>query len=458
MQGSQTQSKLEELFQRKSTAGIILAMALPTVASQLISVIYSYADSMYVGSLNSPEQFAAIALATPVILVLTAIANFWGVGGGSMMARALGRKDNPTANKASAFSGYAALVTSAICSLVAYLAGDRFLRFLGASDTVLPYARQYLFWMFIVGGVPTAVSMTLAHLLRSEGRARHASTGLMLGCILNVILDPFFIFDFGFGMGVEGAALATMLSNCVALLYLLAVVWRHRAVTCLSFRLQDVLVRWSLAREVMTVGLPSAVIMLCSAISNNVMNILVSAHGDQAIAALGIAKKLDFLPVHTAIGITQGALPLMAYSYTSGNHEKMRDILYTTLKMAFGVLLVIVMFLEIFAHPMSQMFIRDPETVRYATSFIRVLCLSIPFYALNTTIDAFFQAINYPKTAFGLSILRKGPLDIPLMFLLEACFFFTNIIWAQPIMDVVTMVISMAVVWFFFRKRELTRK
>lgn len=276
----------------------------------------------------------------------------------------------------------------------------------------------------------------------------------MLGCVLNVILDPIFIFDFGFGMGVEGAALATMISNCVALGYLLGVVWHYRSTTCLSFRLSDMRIRWPLAREVMSIGLPSAVIMLCSAISNNVMNILVSNHGDRAIAALGIAKKLDLLPVHTAIGITQGALPLMAYSYTSGNHEKMRDILYTTLKMAFGILLAIVAFLEIFAPAMAQMFMKDAETVHYATNFIRILCLSIPFYALNTTIDAFFQAINHPKTAFGLSILRKGPLDIPLMIFLESCFFFTNIIWAQPILDVVTMVISLVVVWVFFRKNQ----
>ncbi|MCQ2402427.1 MAG: polysaccharide biosynthesis C-terminal domain-containing protein [Lentisphaeria bacterium] len=443
-------SKLEELFQRKSTLGIIVAMALPTVASQLIGVIYNYADSIYVGTLNKPEQIAAIALALPTSLIMLGLANFWGVGAGSMLSRALGKKDFRTAGRISAFSTYCATGSSLLLGRAGGRWGGGLIRFLGASETVLPYAREYFLWFFTLGVVPSVLSMHLSNLLRAEGYARLASRGLILGGILNVILDPFFIFPFGLGLGVGGAAFATFLSNVISTLFLAGAIYRIRSQSCLSFR--PSLVRMSSAeiREILSVGLPSALIMFLSAISNNVLNVLLARHGDHVVAAIGIAKKADFLPSHIAVGITQGALPLIAYAYASGKHEKMKDILFTTLKMAFYSLTTLVIFLEIFARPMSLLFIRDEETVRFAATFIQMLCISFPLYAVSTTINAFYQAINRPQTALILSIIRKGPLDIPLMILLGRFSHFTNIAWSQFILDLITVIICLIVVKRFF--------
>ena len=452
MQASANHSRLEELFKTKTTFGLIVSMAIPTIASQLIGVVYNYADSIYIGSLNHPEQVAAIALALPLMLLIYALANLWGIGGGSAVSRAIGQNNLQNGHRASAFAFFGAILTTLPLSIIAWAWGDGFIRLLGASDAVLPYARQYFLWFFIIGAAPSVCGMVMAHLARAEGYARQASAGLILGALLNVILDPIFIFQFGFGMGVAGAALATFLSNIASILYFAVVFWQNRRKTYLSFRPSDAIVQWPLAIEIISVGLPSALLMLFSAISNNVLNTLVASHGDRALAAVGIAKKLDVLPAHISVGITQGALPLLAYAYAAGKSEKLRDILFTTLKVAFISLFIVVGLMEIFARPMSMMFIRDDETVRYATSFIRILCLSVPLFAVSGAINAFYQAIKRPRTAFLLSLIRKGLLDIPLMFLFERLFFITNIIWVQPIMDLLTLSISLYVVRRFWKK------
>lgn len=445
------ENKLEELLRNKTTLGAILSMALPTVASQLIAVIYNYADTIYVGHLNQPEQVAAITLALPLTLVATAIGNLFGIGGGSMLSRALGQHDETTARKCSAFSIYAATILSSILCMAAASGGDSFIHFLGAKEDTLHFAKDYLFWCFFMGGVPAVLSMVLAHLARAEGFARQAGRGLIFGGVLNIILDPLLIFDFGFGMGVAGAALATMLSNVASMLYFIIFFFLQRKHTRTSFQPVDAIPPKRISSEVISVGFPSALLYILSATSNVVLNGLISKHGSHVVAAVGIAKKIDLLPANISLGITTGALPLMAFTYAAGQKRKLEDILCTTLKFSTAILLLLVVFMEIFARELSQVFINDPMTVNYTTGFIRIVCLSMPLFGIITTVNTFYQAVNNPKTAFALSIIRKGPLDIPLMIFFEATFAITKILWVQPLMDFITVLITLAVICRFFR-------
>lgn len=446
-------SRLEELVTGQSPLGAIWAMAVPTIISQLVAVVYNYADSIYVGWTNEPAQVAAIALALPLSMTMTALGNFWGVGGGSAFSRSLGRHDMAKARRVSAFSFWLALVTTGVLSLLSGVFSTGFARLLGASDEVLPYAKDYFFWLFVIGGVPTVLSMVMAHFARAEGYARQAGIGLTLGGVLNIVIDPLFIFPFGLNMGVTGAALATMLSNLAAVCYFAVFFYRNRRQSSLSFAVHEARLPWGVACEIMSIGLPSALLMFFSAVSNGVLNNLVAEHGKRAVAAVGIAKKLDSLPAHIGIGLTQGALPLLSFAYASQQHDKMKAYLFTTLKLAFFSLLAVVAIMEIAAWPMCRMFIEDAQTLDYATSFIRILCLSVPLFTISGTINTCFQAMNCPRIAFVLSLLRKGLLDIPLMIFLHAHFFFTNTIWAQPIMDVITVCISLATVFWYFRRR-----
>ena len=443
----------KDIFQNDSILKVILAMAIPTIISQMITVLYNYADTIFIGRLNDSLQSAAIALALPLTFLITAIANCWGIGGGSMISRSLGNGDLKGAKRAAAFSFYGALALTILCSAIAFVMGDTFDYMLGASAEDFDFTDKYVFWMFIIGALPSVLSQVLAHFARSLGFAKEAGIGLTLGGLMNIVLDPIFIFSFGLNLGVAGAAVATMLSNVISLVYYFILFAMHRKKWNVSFRIADALPTRRIAVPVLSIGLPAALIPFLSAISNGVLNNLISSHGDTAVAAVGIAKKMDLLPANVAAGITQGTLPLLAYSYGAGEKEKMRKLLYTTGMLAFAATTIVVIMLEIFATPIAALFIQDVDTVRYATQFIRRLCLSVPLYAITLTVNSFFQAVNKPKHSLAISVMRKGIFDLPLMVLFNALFVVTSIIWVQPIMDLITAVISLFVLKQFQKKQ-----
>lgn len=435
----------KSVFQSESILKVILAMAVPTVISQMITVLYNYADTIFIGQLNDPKQVAAITLALPLTLFITAVGNFWGIGGGSTISRALGKDDLQEAKRAASFAFYGAVIMTGVFCVIAFFMGNAFDYMLGASEADIDFTNRYIFWMFIIGAMPSVLSQVLAHFARSLGYAKEAGIGLTLGGVMNIVLDPVCIFSFGLNLGVTGAAIATMISNVVSLIYFSVLFFRHRHQWSVSFHIRDALPAKEIIFPVLSIGLPSALISLLSAVSNGVLNNLISKHGEVAVAAVGIAKKMDILPANVAIGITQGSLPLIAYSYGAGKGERTKKLLSVTGILAFAATLVVVVFLEIFATPISALFIRDAETVQYATQFIRRLCLSVPLYAVTITINSFFQAVNKPKHAFAISVIRKGVFDLPLMVLFDSLFAMTSIIWVQPIMDLLTAIISLLV-------------
>lgn len=342
-------------------------------------------------------------------------------------------------------------MTGVFC-IIAFCMGNAFEYMLGASETDLDFADRYIFWMFIIGAMPSVLSQVLAHFARSLGYAKAAGIGLTLGGVMNIALDPVFIFSFGLNLGVAGAAIATMISNVVSLAYFSALFFRHRRQWSVSFGFTDAAPAKKIAFPVLSIGLPSALISLLSAVSNGVLNNLISRHGDVAVAAVGIAKKMDILPANVAIGMTQGSLPLIAYSYGAKEKEKTRKLLCTTGFLAFTATAVVVILLEIFAAPIASLFIWDTETVQYATQFIRRLCVAIPLYAITIMINSFFQAVNRHRHAFAISVIRKGIFDLPLMVLFDSLFVMTSIIWVQPIMDLLTAIISLIVIKLYLRK------
>lgn len=445
---------IKDIFEADSTFRGILAMAIPTIISQMITVLYNYADTIFIGQLNDPLQSAAIALALPLTFLITAIANFWGIGGGSMISRSLGEGNIKAAKHAAAFSFYGALILTMLCSVIAFAMGDAFDYMLGASKDDFAFTDSYIFWMFTIGALPSVLSQVLAHFARSLGFAKEAGAGLTVGGLANIVLDPIFIFPFGLNLGVAGAAIATMLSNGISLVYYIILFAIHRKTWSVSFQVADALPTRKIAIPILSVGLPSALIPFLSAISNGVLNNLISTHGDTAVAAVGIAKKMDSLPANVAAGITQGTLPLLAYSYGAGEHQKMRKLLTITGVFAFAATAVVVVLLEIFAVPASTLFIRDTETVRYATQFIRRLCVSVPLYTVTLTVNSFFQAANRPGHSLVISVLRKGILDLPLMVLFDSFFGVISIIWVQPIMDLITAAISLLVLTCFLKKHN----
>ena len=432
----------KELFESAAISKSVKVLVIPTIISQLISMVYNLTDTFFVGMLNSPAQSAAIAMSFPVFLAITALANLFGIGGSSLISRSLGKNDLDTARRTSVFSIYTAAVASIIYSLLILVFKSPILTLLGARESTAGYFGSYLDWVVIIGGLPSIMNVVLAHIVRSEGAAKHASIGMSLGGLLNIILDPIFILPFGFNLQVTGAAIATMLSNVVAMLYFVFYLLRVKKTSVISLSPKLYSLRGDIVKGVCTVGLPAALQTFMSVISNSVLTNLVGRAGDAALAAVGIVKKIDMLPMNISMGFAQGSLPLMGYSFAAKKYDRMHaaNVFTRTLAIGFSIFCVIVF--EIFARPIVGIFINDPETIEYGVRFLRIMCIATPLMAGCVMIISVFQATGEGGKAMFLSFFRKGVVDVPLMFLLNAILPIYGLIMVQPIVDAAAMTIS----------------
>ena len=439
-----------ELFERTPVPKALATLAIPTIISQLITMIYNLADTFFIGMANDPSQTAASSLAFTLVFMMNCLPNLFGVGGGSLISRLMGEKKDDEAGGVASFSFYSTLVTSAVYSLIVLAFMDPMLRFLGATDSSIVFARQYAFWVVVIGAVPATLSMTMAHLLRSEGFASKASVGLGLGGVMNIILDPIFMFVIlEPGNEVRGAAIATMLSNVIVLIYFVFIYLQIRKKTVLSLNPRKAFLKKHHLISVFAVGVPSALGSLLACLSNIVINNLASSYsdiyGDVPVAAIGIAKKIDMLPMNVGFGLSQGMMPLVAYNFASGDHKRMRAIARAARNtgMAFAGFCIILF--QLFAPQIAGIFNGHQQTVEMSTDFLRILCIAVPFMIFNLQISFTFQAMGMGKQSLILSSLRQGVVNIPLLFIMNHFFGLYGIVWTQLISDVITAVISYAV-------------
>jgi len=320
----------KELFETMPVPKALATLAIPTIISQLISMIYNLADTFFIGITNDPYKVASSTLAFVLFFILCALSNLFGVGGGSLVSRLLGKGKTEEAKKVSCLSFYGTIGVVAIFSLACLIFSEPLLKAVGASENTYDYAASYVFWVIVIGGIPAALSMALSHLLRSEGYAKQASFGLGMGGVINIVLDPLFMFVLlPQGQEVAGAAIATMLSNIISLIYFLIVVFSLRGKTVVSLSPKHLAGGFLYIKETLAIGIPSFLGSFLASMSNLVLNNLSSSYGDIELAALGIVKKIDMLPLNVGMGLCQGMLPLVAYNYASGDHRRMKKVMLT---------------------------------------------------------------------------------------------------------------------------------
>ena len=427
----------------------ILKLALPTIFSQLIATIYNLADTFWVGKLNDSFQLAALSLVFPTQLAITAIGNLFGIGAGTCMSKALGANDEKRARQASSFAIYCGVLITLLISLSAFLFEESFLKLLGSIESLDGYVMDYLRWVVILGAVPSVFNLIIANMIRSEGFSLHASVGLSLGGVLNIVLDPFFVLPIGLNMEIEGAAIATLISNLVTTVYFVVMYLaiRKRSTVCFSPKIIGAARATGL--DVILTGIPSALQTLMSAVSNLALNGLMIGYGEAAQAAIGITKKIDAIPFGAITGLSQGAAPLIAYNCGAKRYDKMKKTLKTALTYCVVLGCVFLAIIEFFSASIISAFIKEGQSLSYGTSFLRLHCMALPFIAVTYILVAFFQAVGAKGRAFALSIIRKGVVDIPLMYVLNAFFPITGIVACQPITDLISAIsgVIMYVIW-----------
>ena len=432
-----------ELFETRPIASALATMAIPTVISQLITLIYNIADTWFIGQTNNPYMVASSSLVLTVFLMLSAIANLYGAGGGSLVVRLLGSRNEEEARKVASLSLVMAVGTTLAFSLLCLIFMDPLLRLLGASDNTIGFARQYLTVVVVIGGLPTVLSNTMSAMLRNIGYSKEAGFGLGMGGVLNVILDPVFMFMIlPDGYEVLGAAIATMLSNVVALIYFIVMYQRVKKESILELPRKIEKIQRDSLNSLFSVGIPAAVSLLLFDLTNIVINKLSSGHGDIELAAMGIVLKVERLPLNIGIGICLGMMPLVAYNYAAKNEKRMKEF-FSAARLA-GVVIAVfsVVFYRICAPYIVKAFISDAQTVEFGTKFLQARCFATPFMFLSFHMVHFMQAVDKGKCSFCLAVIRQLCLNIPILFVLDRLFGMTGIVWTQTVADIINVVIS----------------
>lgn len=447
-----------QLFESTPIPRAVMTLAIPTIISSLVMIIYNLADTYFVGILNDPVQNAAVTLAAPVLLAFNAVNNLFGVGSSSMMSRGLGTKDYDTVYRSSAIGFYCSLICGLLFSILYTAFHTPLLEVLGADSGTAAATADYLKWTVSFGAAPAILNVVLAYLVRSEGASLHASIGTMSGCLLNIILDPLFILPWGLNMGAAGAGLATFLSNCVACIYFFVLLFlkRGRTYVCIRpsmFRFKKVIVVGILA-----VGVPASIQNLLNVTGMTVLNNFTADFGADAVAAMGIVQKINMVPMYIALGLSQGIMPLISYNYASGNIARMKKALTFAMKLTIAGMVTVSMGYYLGAGSLTALFMESPVIVEYGTKLLRGLCLGIPFLCVDFLAVGVFQACGFGKNALIFAIFRKIILEIPALFILNWLFPLYGLAYAQFTAEFILAVAAVIVLWHLFRRLEGERE
>ncbi len=445
-----------ELFTTMPAGKAVAKLAVPTVISQIIVILYSMADTFFIGQTGDPNQLAALSIAFPIFTVLTAVANLFGIGANSLIARSMGRSDTATAKKASAFCFWASIGTTAVLCIILAALMKPILTVAGADEYTFSHTADYLLYVFVIGGIPTVAGLALGHLVRAVGKTKEAGIGLAIGGILNIILDPIFISVFG--MGVSGAAIATAISNVISLIYFIIVLMKIKGGTCVTLSVKHFTFKKNVSLGILTVGFPAALSVLLVCFSISLLTGLLVRHdnGNILAAAYGVTAKCGTIALHISIGIAQGVMPLIGYSYGAKDHKRVRDVT----KLAFMILwifsVVFLIIVQLVPELFIRMFIDDAATVAVGDVFIRRWSWCAVGMCLVALYDAIFQAVGKWKTSLLIAVVRFI-IAFPLFcFILDAAFGADGLMWVQPIVDTIALVLS--VILFEHFKRSIAKE
>ena len=427
-------------------AKLILSLAAPTVASQLISIIYNTADTYFVSQISTSAS-AAVGVVFSLQSIIQAYGFGVAMGAGSLISLRLGEKKDRDANMY-ATSGFLAEFVGGLLMLVfGLLYLEPLIRVLGATETMLPHACAY--GRIILMGAPIMCgSFILNCILRAEGAAVASMIGLCSGGILNIALDPLLIFTFG--MGTAGAAVATVISQCVSFLVLAVAFLRGRSIVHLRTKYISRSPRDYV--QILAVGFPTIARQGMASLASALMNIQGAVYGDAAVAALTISNKIYLLVRNVIIGIWQGFQPVAGYNYGAGDRKRTRQAFIFATKLGTVICILAAGILAAFAEPIIGWFRADPEVIAIGRLALLYACAVMPFMAYSTFVNQLYQCLGYKLPATVLASLRQGICFLPLIFLLPHFLGLQGVQMTQPGSDLLTFFICIPFQIAFFRK------
>jgi Na+-driven multidrug efflux pump len=294
----------------------------------------------------------------------------------------------------------------------------------------------------------------MGQMVRAEGAALHASIGTMSGCIMNMILDPIFIMPWGLNMGAAGAGCATFISNCFACLYFFVLLYVKRKNTYVSVNPKNIGLQKNIILGVFAVGIPAAIQNLLNVTGMTILNNYASSYGSDAVAAIGIAQKINMVPFQIALGGSQGVMPLISYNYASGNIPRMKKALTFISKIMLSFLTVVMVGFFVGSNGLIRLFMSNDMVVAYGGRLLKGFCIALPFIAMDFIAIGVFQACGMGKRALVFAILRKIVLEIPAIIIWNKLVPFYGLSYAQPTAEIVLAVAAVISLAQIFRELE----
>jgi putative MATE family efflux protein len=411
----------------------ILKLALPTILSMMVQIFYNLTDTFFVGKLNDPYQVAAVTITLPIFMMQMAISGIFGNGAASYISRLLGEKNYEGARITATIAWFSTALISLVVTILGFVFLKDILNASGASANSYGFAASYMKVIF-AGSIVSMLNFTTSQMVRSEGAAKYALMGMLLGTGTNIILDPIFIL--WMQMGVKGAAIATVIGNGVGFCYYISFYMRGKSLA--KPALKYLSLKWSILREILKIGFPSSLSQFMMSVGNAISYNIASGYGDNTVAAMGIAMRVFTIPIFIFIGLAIGVQPLIGYSYGAGNKLRLKKVLNTAIVYAFVLSAFFTLLFILFSKYTMIIFIKNEEVVAIGSQILRVYTFAIIFAAVQMQFGSALQAMGKGWASFILSISRMGLIYIPAIILLNKFFGFNGMIYALPLTDFLT--------------------
>ena len=431
-------------------SSLVLSLSVPTIISMLVTNIYNLVDTAFVGRLGTSAS-GAVGVVFGFMSIIQAFGFMLGQGSGSILSRALGRKDLETATKHTSTGFYASILFGLLISAAGFIWLDEIVVLLGSTPTIAPFAKTYITYILISAPFMCS-SLMLNNVLRYEGRAVLGTIGLMTGAILNMITDP--ILMFGLGMGIAGAGLSTAISQVVSWGILIAMFLTGRTQTKISLK-QTAFLTPRVLLNIMATGFPSLLRQGLNSMNTMILNLQCAPYGDAAVAAMSIVSRIIFFSFSLAIGIGQGFQPVSGFNYGAKHYERLRKAYLFTIKLSEGVIVVASALLIIFSGDLIQIFRDDPQVILIGTRALRLQAAAQLFLPPCAATEMLFQSTGHRVGATILSALRSGLLFIPALLILSSLRGLSGIQEAQPLAYVLSFPLIIPFAVHFFHSLDM---
>lgn len=426
-------NQANQIFRDAPVPQAVLKNAVPAMLAMLMVLVYNLADTFFIGQTHDALQVAAVSLATPVFLIFMAVGTIFGIGGTSVISRAMGEGRTEYAKKVCSFCMWSCVLVGIALSAFFLIFMDQILGWVGASQDTWDLAKTYLTIVSFCGPF-VLISNCYSNVVRAEGQSGKAMMGQLLGNLLNVILDPVMIL--GFGWNIAGAAIATVIGNVVGAGYYIAYFLRGKS--SLSIRLKDFAVGDKVCSGVLAIGIPASLGSLLMSISQIVVNSLMAGYGDMALAGIGVAMKVTMMTGMVCIGFGQGIQPLLGYCVGAGLWKRFKKVMRFSVVFSLALSSIMTGVCYLLTDQIVSAFLTDPDAFGYAVQFARILLTTSFLFGVFYVLSNSLQAMGAAAEALIINLSRQGIVYIPALFIMNRIVGVTGLAWAQPIADLLS--------------------